>query len=263
VTKSNVDDYKKLARTIQYLKETIDMPLILKDDGSGSLQWWVDASFGVHPDMKSHTGGTFSMGKGSIYSTSTAQKIVARSSTEAELIGVHDVLPQILWTIYFLREQGITVNETVLYQDNKSAILLEKNGRASSSKRTRHILIRYYFVKEHVGNGNIRIEYCPTKQMVADFFTKPLQGSLFFIMRDWVMNLDSSSIYHSSHRSVLEAKCDEGKGDCEVVADDEPLYDEFVPEPPIIAGEYSVGVPMDEKTRKGANSVESSLFVVN
>jgi len=63
--------------------------------------------------------------------------------------------------------------------------------------------------------------------------------------------------------SLLEAKCDEGKGDCEVVADDEPLYDEFVPEPPIITGEYSVGVPMDEKTRKGANSVESSLFVVN
>ena len=69
------------------------------------------------------------MGKGSIYSTSSAQKLVGRSSTEDELIGVHDVLPQMLWTRYFLREQGFAVEKTILYQDNMSAMLLEKNGR--------------------------------------------------------------------------------------------------------------------------------------
>jgi hypothetical protein len=56
----------------------------------------VDASFGVHSDMKGHTGGTFSMGKGSIYITSGAQKLVTRSSTECKLVGAHDILPQIL-----------------------------------------------------------------------------------------------------------------------------------------------------------------------
>ena len=206
VTKSDEDDYKKLIRTVQYLDATVDLPLVLSVDGSGDLYWYVDASFGVHNDMKSHTGGTFTMGKGSVYSTSSTQKLVARSSTEAELIGVHDVLPQMLWTLRFLQGQGFKVNGTILYQDNKSAILLEKNGQASSSRRTRHIKLRYYFVKEHVDDGTIRIEYCPTKEMSADYFTKPLQGSLFYTQRDEVMNIDPSSPYHSSHRSVLRGE---------------------------------------------------------
>ena len=130
-------------------------------------------------------------------------KVVA---IRAELIGVHDVLPQMLWTLRFLQGQGVKVNGTILYQDNKSAILLEKNGQGSSSRRTRHIQLRYYFVKEHVDNGTIRIEYCPTKEMRGDYFTKPLQGSLFYKQRDDVMNIDPSSPYHSSNRSVLRGE---------------------------------------------------------
>ena len=66
-----------------------------------------------------------------------------------------------------------------LYQDNKSTILLEKNGRRSSGKRTRHINIRYYFVHDRVKAGEIDIEHCPTDDMWGDFFTKPLQGKKF------------------------------------------------------------------------------------
>jgi hypothetical protein len=84
-----------------------------------------------------------------------------------------------------------------------SAILLEKNGRMSSTKRTKHINIRYFFVKDRVESREIRIEHCPTDQMLADFFTKPLQGNLFRQMRDKIMNIDPSSKYHSDHRSVL------------------------------------------------------------
>jgi len=84
-----------------------------------------------------------------------------------------------------------------------SSILLEKNGRSSSSKRTRHINIRYFSVKDHVDSGAIRIEHCPTKEMLADYFTKPLQGVLFYKLRDSIMNIDPSSEYHSGHRSVL------------------------------------------------------------
>jgi hypothetical protein len=69
-------------------------------------KWWVDASYAVHPDMKSHTGGAFTLGKGVIYGTSTRQKINTKSSTEAELVGVAEVLPQILWTRYFLEGHG-------------------------------------------------------------------------------------------------------------------------------------------------------------
>ena len=111
-----------------------------------------------------------------------------------------------MWTGYFLKAQGVAVVDTVLYQDNKSSMLLEKNGRASSGKRTRHIDIRFYFVADRVASGDLRIEHCPTEEMVADYFTKPLQGALFYRMRDHIMNIDPSSSYHSSRasqRSVL------------------------------------------------------------
>jgi hypothetical protein len=156
--------------------------------------------------MKGHTGGTFSMGKGSIYSTSGAQKLVTRSSTECELVGAHDILPQILWTANFLKAQGHEISESILYQDNLSAMFLEKNGRASSSKRTRHMNLRYFFIKDQIDNKDLVIEHCPTGEMLADFFTKPLQGQLFFKFRDAIMNIDPSCKHHSSHRSVLDPK---------------------------------------------------------
>jgi hypothetical protein len=135
------DDYKKLARVMKYLDGTVDMPLILAADASGKIRWWVDASYAVHNDMKSHTGGTMSLGKGSLYSSSTKQKLVTRSSTEAEVVGVHDVMPQLIWTAHFLEAQGVHINESILYQDNTSLILIERNGRRSSTKRTHHMNI--------------------------------------------------------------------------------------------------------------------------
>ena len=68
------------------------------------------------------------MGKGSILNVSTKQKLVTRSSTEAKLVAVNDIMPQLLWARYFLEEQGYGVETSQLYQDNLSAILLEKNG---------------------------------------------------------------------------------------------------------------------------------------
>ena len=100
------DDYLKLGKVIKYLESTIHLTLWLQVDKSNLLQWWVDAAYANHPDMKGHTGATCTMGHGSIYSNSLKQKLVARSSMEAELIRVHDILPQILWTCNFLIAQG-------------------------------------------------------------------------------------------------------------------------------------------------------------
>jgi hypothetical protein len=200
------DDYRKLTRVIKYLRDTVDLELRLGADESGEIQWWVDASFAIHSDMKGHTGGTMSMGSGSIFSTSNKQRLVSRSSTESEVIGVHDVLPQMVWTRYFLIEQGFNVKDMVLHQDNTSSILLETNGKRSSTKRTRHMNIRYFFIKDRVDAKEFTIKHCPTLDMVADYFTKPLQGSLFRKLRDLVMNVDPSSKYHSGHRSVLRVE---------------------------------------------------------
>jgi hypothetical protein len=149
---------------MRYLRGTRLLPLPLESDGTNIPRWWLDASYATHPDMKSHTGGALSLGKGIIYGTSTRQKLVTRSSTEAELVGVADVLPQVLWTRYFLEAQGYHVPDNVLYQDNKSTILLAENGRASSSKRARHINVLYFFVADRVENKELRIEYCYVSQ---------------------------------------------------------------------------------------------------
>ena len=130
------DDWKKLIRMLKYLNGTRDLVLKLKAYGTNIVKWWVDGSFAVHPNMRSHTGGTMSMGTGSISSLSMKQKMNTQSSTGSELVGTDDVLPSVLWTRLFLKAQGYGTLEHIVYQDNKSTILLQKNGKASSSKRT-------------------------------------------------------------------------------------------------------------------------------
>ncbi len=101
---------------------------------TGVLHWHVDASFATHPDMRGHIGGVLTMGTGCLLVTSTKQKCNVHSSTMGELVAVDEMIGQILWTRLFMLAQGIKVTDNILYQDNKSAILLEMNGRASSSK---------------------------------------------------------------------------------------------------------------------------------
>ena len=86
-------------------------------------------------------------GKGMPITMSRKKKINGKSSTENKLIAVDDAFPQILWTRYFLEAQGHDIEENVIYQDNKSAIRLELNGKGSSSKRTKHIKIRYFLLR--------------------------------------------------------------------------------------------------------------------
>jgi hypothetical protein len=195
-------DYNKLARVIKYLRKTEDMVLRLSADNLNVVKWWMDASYAMHPDMRSHTGGTMSLGTGSAYSTSNKQKLNTTSSTEAELVGIHDVLPQALWTKYFMEAQGYGVT-TILNQDNQSTIKLSDNGKASSGKGTRHINIRYFFITDRIARKEVAIQYCPTKEMVADYFTKPLQGILFYKFRDQIMGVVPMDTIIGDHRSVL------------------------------------------------------------
>eukprot|EP00980_Cylindrotheca_fusiformis_P025651 scaffold14334_cov100-Cylindrotheca_fusiformis.AAC.1 len=142
------------------------------------------------------------MGKGSVYSKSTRQKINTRSSTEAELVGVNDAMSLILWTRNFLEAQGYTVTDNVVWQDNQSAMLLENNGTRSSSKRTRHLEIRYFFVTDNIKRGRMTVQYCPTDDMIADFFTKPLQGAKFQKFCQQVLNLSDEDLLPTAQECV-------------------------------------------------------------
>ena len=112
-------------------------------------------------------------------SMSRKQKLNTRSSTEAELVGVDDAATLILWTKLFLEAQGYEIEKNILYQDNKSAILLETNGRKSAGKRSRALNIRYFFMTDQIEKGNVQVQYCPTDEMTSDYYTKPLQGEKF------------------------------------------------------------------------------------
>ncbi len=79
------------------------------------------------------------------------------------------------------------MSDNIIFQDNKSTMLLERNGKASSSKRTKHINVRYFFITDRISKGEVRVEWCPTNEMIADFMTKPLQGSMFKNFRDVIM----------------------------------------------------------------------------
>ena len=179
---------------MKYLQETRYLPLILEDDDSGVLKWYIDEFFTIHNDTKFHTRINLTMGKGTIYGGSLKHKLSSKSSTEAELISVSDGINQVLWTKYFLECQGYEVNSSTIYQDNEASILFEHNRKRSSKKGTRHISIRYFFITDKVQNGDMDIEYMPTGEMIEDYFTKPLQGNLFQKMRDQIQGIDMNHL---------------------------------------------------------------------
>jgi hypothetical protein len=184
-----VDDWTKLQRVLQYLSGTKEIGIILdaKTDTPLELQAWVDASFAPHDDAKSHTGLIIALGSGPIFASSTKQKLVTKSSTEAELVGISDSLSQVIWSREFMMGQGYEMKATKINQDNKSTITMIKNGKGSS-KKTRHVNIRYFWVKEKVDSGEVDISYLQSLEMVADILTKPLQGELFRKLRGRLLN---------------------------------------------------------------------------
>jgi hypothetical protein len=111
-----------------------------------------------------------------------------RSSTEAELVAADDIVVQAMWTKKNLEAQGYS-SDTTIYQDNTSAILLETNGRESSSKRTRHINVRYYYIKDCIDKGHLQDKYCPTDDMKGDYPSKLLQGKKFLNHRKDLLNI--------------------------------------------------------------------------
>ena len=187
VQKPTEEDYTKLVRVIQYIRKYKSLGIVLEGNGKYGVYAYVDASFGVHPDMKSHTGSTISVGKGPIHCKSSTQKINTKSSTEAELVAVCDSSNQIIWTRNFLIAQGYDIKEATIFEDNKSTIEMVKNGK-SNSDRTKHIAVRFYFIADRVSSKEVKLVYMPTEDMVADLLTKPMQGKQFVKFRRLLLN---------------------------------------------------------------------------
>ena len=188
VSNPTQEDWRKLQRALNYLDNTKTQRLRLGMTTPMTIRTYIDASFAVHSDFKSHTGICITMGIGWFYAKSTGQKINTTSSCQAELVALAKGFQQSIYSAYFLASQGYNIPPIVVNQDNQSTITLISNGK-SNSELTRHIQIGYYWVKGLIDRGLIRIEYCPTEFMRADFFTKPLQGTLFNQMREKVAGI--------------------------------------------------------------------------
>jgi hypothetical protein len=191
VKEPNQGDWIKLKRMLNFLKSTIEDVARLSADDTQTIKWYVDAAFAVHPDFKSHTGAVMTLGGGAVQSVSTKQKVNTRSSTEAELVSMDDTISKILWTKHFIEAQGFKVKANVVFRDNQSSMKLETNGKASSGKRTRHFNIKYFYITDLIQRGEVEIKFCPTEEMLADYFTKPLTGKKFQVYRKRLLHLYS------------------------------------------------------------------------
>ena len=110
---------------------------------------------------------------------SSKKNLNTKISIESELVGASDYVPYNIWYIIFLHHQGYLHKSTIFFRYNQSATRMEMNGRNSLKGNSRHIYIRYLFIKDRVDKGYFRIMYFPTHLTLADYLTKTLQGALF------------------------------------------------------------------------------------
>ena len=98
------------------------------------------------------------------------------------------------------------VHDNVIYQDNQSVIKLENKGRKSSSKRTTYINIRHYFITDRIVKQDASVEFCPSLDMIEDYFTKALEVYQFRQFRNIILGIHEDDIpaYNASGRAFLE-----------------------------------------------------------
>lgn len=138
---------------------------------------YIDASFATHNDAKSHSGIIIKLYGCTIMGRSIKQKIISKDSTEAELIALSDNILTAVNIFDLLKDLKIKIDDTTIYQDNKSVIhLLSTNNYKS---RNKYIKMRLNLVKEIIDSNNLNIKYIPTIEMMSDLLTKPLNGYLF------------------------------------------------------------------------------------
>ena len=150
VANPTINDQEKLDRLLDFLHGTIDNCRVLGAMFLNEMVTWINASFTIHINKRSHTGGTISFRVG--------------------------------------------VKKKTIYQDNESTIKMERNGRNFCTGNSRHIDILYFFVHDCVKTGEINVVHCPTERIVADFFTKPLQGQAFHPFRSAIMGYDMKDL---------------------------------------------------------------------
>ncbi|KAJ9564858.1 hypothetical protein OSB04_000824 [Centaurea solstitialis] len=165
-------------RIFRYLKGTPNLGLWYSKDSGFDLTAYFDSDFaGCKIDRKSTTGGCHLLGGKLVSWTSKKQNSVSTSTAEAEYVAAGICCAQVPWLRNQLQDYDIQLSKIPIYCDNTSAIAIANNSVLHS--KTKHIEVRYHFIRDHVMNGDIELYFVPTEYQLADLFTKPLDVTHF------------------------------------------------------------------------------------
>jgi hypothetical protein len=185
-------DWKALMRILKYLRGTHDLgmhfvrakgnkPVIFTNDSQLLIteDWkpdpaiYADANYGQERERRSRSGHVFMILGSPVFWFSKKQPVIAMSSTEAEYYALSEAVKEAIWMNQIMTELGVNmVKPTTINQDNMSTIAIATNP--VNHRNVKHIEVRYHFLRDHIGKGNIKLAYCPTENMVADILTKAL-----------------------------------------------------------------------------------------
>jgi hypothetical protein len=178
-------DMVAVDRILNYVYNTRDYGLTFNGTGGVKLSMYADASYGSHVDRKSHYGIALFIGDRSaaIVAKSKKGKCMANSTTEAEYLALGEGAKLLAWARMFLKDLGFEQKEpTKVYEDNKSTIDMVNNG--NDKGRTKHIDVKYHYIRELVKENKIKMIYKESAAMIADMLTKsvpyPIHEDLVF-----------------------------------------------------------------------------------
>ena len=170
--------FTMVKRILRYLKGTADMGLLYGDGGSQKLDCYSDSDFGNDVlSRRSMSGVLLKLGNNPVIWSSRRQNVVALSTTEAEYIAASEAVKEMIWLRRMVNEIFKKTIRPVLFVDNQSSIKLIKNPEFH--RKTKHIDVKYHFVREKYDEKIFEIVYVPTDEQQADVFTKALTNTLF------------------------------------------------------------------------------------
>ncbi|KAL8148832.1 hypothetical protein AgCh_005997 [Apium graveolens] len=186
----------------RYLKGTPKLGIWYPGDSGFDLTGYSDADYaGCRIDRKSTTGTCQFLGNKLVSWFSKKQNSVSTSTAEAKYIAAGSCCAQILWMKYQLLDYGLQVDKIPIFCDNTSAIAITKNPVQHS--KTKHIDIKYHFIREYVMNGTVELHFVPSEKQLADIFTKPLDESTFLVVK--IMS-QTGYIYEKNNFTALVNK---------------------------------------------------------
>jgi hypothetical protein len=161
-------------RIFWYLRGTQNHHLVYSMTKDSKITGWVDASYANDLNCKSRSGYAFQYGKSLVSWKSMTQPVVALSTAESEFIALTPAVQEAIWMTNFFKSLGYNPGVPTLMEDNQSCISISENPQ--HHQKTKHIQVRWNWIKEQLSEGAFQLKYCPTKLQLGDVFTKGLHG---------------------------------------------------------------------------------------